>query len=147
MAGYNFTSHALIALQVAREEAQRLHSSDVGVQHLLLALGSPSVSAPGLPLELGTDLSKVRPSVHRMVPPSSTPGADLPYSDDLKAVLDRSIEEARGRGHPQTMSEHLFLALLTQPSVLQLLGEAGVEPERLRDHLVHNIGSGRSGGS
>ena len=142
MAGYNFTSHALIALQVAREEAQRMHSGNVGVQHLLLALGSRSQSAPGLPLQFGTDLSKVRSALQPASPPSSTPAADLPYTDELVAVLDRSIDEARTRGHTQTMSEHLFLALLAQPTVLHLLAEASVDPKQLRERLLHNLASG-----
>ena len=72
MAGFNFTSHALKALQAAHEEAQRLHSSSVGVQHLLLALGSRSQPARGLPLQLGTDLSQLRSAVQRAALPTST---------------------------------------------------------------------------
>ena len=141
MAGFNFTSHALKALQAAHEEAQRLHSSSVGVQHLLLALGSRSQPGLGLPLQLGTDLSQLRSAVQRAALPTSTPTADLQYSDELKAVLNRSIDEARTSGHSRTMSEHLFLALLAQPSILDLLAEANVDAGELRERLLLSLGS------
>src|SRR3970040_369051 len=38
MSGYNFTDQVRKVLQMAREEAARLHHEDVGTQHILLGL-------------------------------------------------------------------------------------------------------------
>ena len=84
MNGYNFTDRVRNVLQMAREEAARLHHEYVGTEHILLGLirEGEGVAAAVL-TSLGVDFDEIREKIERTVPKGKAreaSGPDLPYT-------------------------------------------------------------------
>src|SRR6266571_4715334 len=88
MNGYNFTDRVRKVLQMAREEAARLHHEYVGTEHILLGL-----------IREGEAVAA---------------GPDLPYTSRAKKVLELAMSEARELNHSYVGTEHLLLGLLRE---------------------------------
>src|SRR5207247_1696154 len=105
MNGYNFTDRVRRVLQLAREEAARLHHRYVGTEHLLLGvlreekgIGAQVLTDAGVTLEtarsevfqvLGTEGSEASDTTPLVPPP-------VPYTPDARASLQLALQEARG---------------------------------------------------
>ena len=135
MVGYGFTPRTLVTLQLAREQAEREGAPAVDVDHLLLALTSPS-HPMGIRLEPRIDFTALRESIWRPASTSLGKALSAPFTERLKSALNESIEQARALGHETTRAEHLFLAALNQVYVQQLFVAVGLDPEGVRSALV-----------
>ena len=62
-----------------------------------------------------------------MTPPSIT--------NELQASLRQAIEEARKRRHEYLTLEHLLLALLDNPKVIEMFGALSVDADAVRRKL------------
>lgn len=118
MDGYNFTDDLRLVLQLARDEAARMHHEYVGTEHLLLALiRKPDVVSAGVFTMLGVDREEIRRRVEETVKPgraASAFGGELPYTSRSKKVLEFAMREARELGHSYMGTEHLLLGLLRE---------------------------------
>jgi ATP-dependent Clp protease ATP-binding subunit ClpA/predicted dehydrogenase len=140
----NFTPRAQQALALARREADRLHHSIVGTEHLLLglmALGQ-GVSATVLG-KLGLDLEKLRAEVERQVGPRQEPklSGNIPYTPRVKEVLLQANREAENLSHTFVGTEHILLGLLGNPGdvVAQVLKNLGVNAEQTRLEILKEL--------
>ena len=95
MNGYNFTDRVRKVLQMAREEASRLHHEYVGTEHILLGLirEGEGVAAAVL-TNLNVDLDEIQQRIEETVKKGKAPassGPDLPYTS--RATRSLSFEE------------------------------------------------------
>jgi ATP-dependent Clp protease ATP-binding subunit ClpA len=56
-------------------------------------------------------------------------------SPDLSATLQRAVADTRRRRHEYLTLEHLLLAMLEDPSAIDVVQKCGGEPEKLRAEL------------
>ncbi len=147
MNGYNFTDRVRKVLQMAREEAARLHHEYVGTEHILLGLirEGEGVAAAVL-TNLNVDLEEVQQKIEETVKKgkaSSAPGPDLPYTSRAKKVLELAMTEARELNHSYVGTEHLLLGLLREEKGIaaQVLTDAGVTLEQSRAETLRLLGS------
>jgi predicted dehydrogenase len=140
----NFTPRAQQALALARKEADRFNHTFVGTEHLLLgliALGN-GVAANVL-LKRGLDLEKVRQEVEKQVGtgPDQKMIGDIPYTRSVNRVLAVASGEAKNLNHAYVGTEHILLALLSEPDgvVLTVLKNFGVDLEQTRKEILHEL--------
>ena len=98
MNGYNFTDRVRKVLQMAREEAARLHHEYVGTEHILLGLirEGEGVAAAVL-TNLTVDLEEIQQKIEETVKKgkaAAAAGPDLPYTSRAKKVLELAKGEA-----------------------------------------------------
>src|SRR5690242_4850183 len=146
MNGYNFTDRVRKVLQMAREEAARLHHEYVGTEHILLGLirEGEGVAAAVL-TNLNVDLEEIQQKIEETVKKgkaAAAAGPDLPYTSRAKKVLELAMSEARELNHRYVGTEHLLLGLLREEKGIaaQVLMEAGVTLERARAETLRILG-------
>ncbi len=156
MNGYNFTDRVRKVLQMAREEAARLHHEYVGTEHILLGLirEGEGVAAAVL-TNLGVDLEDIQQKIEETVKKgkaAAATGPELPYTSRAKKVLELAMLEARELSHSYVGTEHLLLGLLREEKGIaaQVLTDAGVTLEQARAETLRLLGSdlapGQQGG-
>src|SRR6267154_3076804 len=101
--GYNFTDRVRKVLQMAREEATRLHHEYVGTEHILLGIlrEGEGVAAAVL-TNLNVDLEEIQQKIEETVKKgkaAAAAGPDLPYTSRAKKVLELAMSEARELNH------------------------------------------------
>ncbi len=147
MNGYNFTDRVRKVLQMAREEAARLHHEYVGTEHILLGLirEGEGVAAAVL-ANLQVDLEEIQQKIEDTVKKgkaAAAAGPDLPYTSRAKKVLELAMSEARELNHSYVGTEHLLLGLLREEKGIaaQVLTDAGVNLEQARAEVLRLLGS------
>ncbi len=147
MNGYNFTDRVRKVLQMAREEAARLHHEYVGTEHILLGLirEGEGVAAAVL-TNLNVDLEEIQQKIEETVKKgkaTAAAGPDLPYTSRAKKVLELAMSEARELNHSYVGTEHLLLGLLREEKGIaaQVLTDAGVNLEQARAETLRLLGS------
>src|SRR6201988_817233 len=147
MNGYNFTDRVRKVLQMAREEAARLHHEYVGTEHILLGLiregeGVAATVLQNLNVELDEIQQKIEETVKKGKAAQAT-GPDLPYTSRAKKVLELAMSEARELGHSYVGTEHLLLGLLREEKGIaaQVLTDAGVNLEAARAETLRILGT------
>ncbi len=147
MNGYNFTDRVRKVLQMAREEASRLHHEYVGTEHILLGLirEGEGVAAAVL-TNLHVDLDDIQQKIEETVKKGKAPapeGPDLPYTSRAKKVLELAMSEARELNHSYVGTEHLLLGLLREEKGIaaQVLADSGISLEQARAETLRLLGS------
>src|SRR5947208_12203735 len=147
MNGYNFTDRVRKVLQMAREEAARLHHEYVGTEHILLGLirEGEGVAAAVL-TNLNVDLEEIQQKIEETVKKgkaAAAAGPELPYTSRAKKVLELAMMEARELNHSYVGTEHLLLGLLREEKGIaaQVLTDAGVTLEQSRAETLRLLGS------
>lgn len=143
-----FTDHAKLLLNLTRIEAQRLHHAHIGIEHLLLGLAALEGGIAVRMLRVhGIDGTRLRAAVEARVAPGPADSAvtQLPFTPELKRVLERSMAEASRLGHRYIGTEHFLLALLGHEEGLaaEVLRALGVEIEDARraiEELLDSVG-------
>lgn len=131
-----FTQRAKRVMGFAQEEAQELHQSMIGTEHLLLGLLKEEGGVAGRVLhDLGLDYRKVRQVVDRLNAgaPPSTP-AKLELAPSTKLVFTHAVDESRRMSHHYIGTEHLLLGLVRQTEgvAIEVLRKLDVTPEQIR---------------
>src|SRR5437868_2499674 len=147
MNGYNFTDRVRKVLQMAREEAARLHHEYVGTEHILLGLirEGEGVAAAVL-TNLNVDLEEIQQKIEETVKKgkaAAAAGPDLPYTSRAKKVLELAMGEARELNHSYVGTEHLLLGLLREEKGIaaQVLTDAGVNLDAARTETLRLLGT------
>src|SRR5512144_2167119 len=153
MNGYNFTDRVRKVLQMAREEAARLHHEYVGTEHILLGLIREGEGVAAAVLQnLNVDLEEIQQKIEETVKKgkaAAATGPDLPYTSRAKKVLELAMSEARELNHSYVGTEHLLLGLLREEKGIaaQVLTDAGVNLDatqpRHRDAPGRRAGTGQ----
>jgi len=144
--GYNFTDRVRKVLQMAREDATRLHHEYVGTEHILLGIlhEGDGVAATVL-TNLHVDFEKVTAAVKSIVKvgKNDARSPDLPYTSRAKKILEFSMSEARELDHTYVGTEHLLLGVLREEKGIgaQALIDAGVTLETARAEVLRLLGT------
>src|SRR5262245_10192979 len=147
MNGYNFTDRVRKVLQMAREEAARLHHEYVGTEHILLGLIRQGEGGAGAVLtNLDGDLEEIQQKIEETVKKgkaAAAAGPDLPYTSRAKKVLELAMSEARELNHSYVGTEHLLLGLLREEKGIaaQVLTDAGVNLDAARAETLRLLGT------
>src|SRR5947199_7197350 len=146
MNGYNFSDRVRKVLQIAREEAARLHHEYVGTEHILLGIirEGEGVAAAVL-THLNVDLEEIQQNIEAIVKKgkaAAAAGPDLPYTSRAKKVLEFAMSEARELNHRYVGTEHLLLGVLREEKGIgaQVLTDAGVTLETARSEVLRVLG-------
>ena len=146
MNGYNFTDRTRKVLQMAREEAARLHHEFVGTEHLLLGIVREGEGVACAVLQnLDADLEDIRDEIEKTVKEgkAANRGDDLPYTSRAKKILELSMSEARELNHSYVGTEHLLLGVLREEKGIgaQVLMNLGLTLERVRAETLRLLGA------
>ncbi len=140
-----FTDRARKVMQLANQEAHRLHHEYIGTEHILLALVKEgSGVAANVLKNFDINLEKIREEVEKLVqlsPLTGTPGK-LPQTPLAKKVIEYTIEEARKLNHVYVGTEHILLGLLREQSgiAVQALVNLGLRLEDVREEVLNLLG-------
>src|SRR2546430_14992433 len=112
MNGYNFTDRVRKVLQMAREEAARLHHEYVGTEHILLGLirEGEGVAAPVL-TNLNDHLEEIQQKIEEMVKKgkaAAAAGPALAYTSRAKKGPQLPLRAAREPNHSYLGTDHPF---------------------------------------
>ncbi len=149
MNGYNFTDRVRKVLQMAREEAARLHHEFVGTEHILLGIVREGDGvACAVLTNLNADLEDIRDQIERTVKEGKIANRgpasqDLPYTSRAKRILELSMSEARELNHAYVGTEHLLLGVLREENGIgaQVLMNLGLTLERARAETLRLLGA------
>src|SRR6266487_3611211 len=147
MNGYNFTDRVRRVLQLAREEAARLHHAYVGTEHILLGLIREGEGVAAAVLNnLNVDLEEISRRIEETVKKGAAAGSagpDLPYTSRAKKILEFSMSEARELDHAYVGTEHLLLGVLREEKGIgaQALMDVGVTLETARAEVLRLLGT------
>jgi ATP-dependent Clp protease ATP-binding subunit ClpC len=147
MPGYNFSERVRNILSNARVEADRLGQNAVTPEHILIALvKEPDGVARSVLENLDVDVDAVLEQVASRVPAGSVVaplGDVLPYSAEAKAVLERTMEEAKGLMHSYVGTEHLLLGLLNSEGTVpaEILAGQGLTADGVSMETMRLVGA------
>jgi ATP-dependent Clp protease ATP-binding subunit ClpC len=151
-----FTSRARQVVVYALDEA-RTHER-IGTEHILLGLlreregmgarllasfdvTAEQVRAQVIPAPGPGEGDPARPAGEDTARPGEEDAArlrEVPFSSEVKMVLQHSLREALGLGHNYVGTEHLLLGLLRERegAAAKILAGYGVDHEKARDRIV-----------
>ena len=140
-----FTDAARRVVVYAQEEARGLRHDSIGTEHLLLGLladvedpTAEVLAAHGMAADAVRD-EVVAIEGRGRRPPSG----HMPFTAQMKRVLESSLSEARALGHEVIDTEHLLLGLTSErhdPAV-QLIVRLGCDVDELRQAAIGAISS------
>jgi ATP-dependent Clp protease ATP-binding subunit ClpA len=143
-----FTDRARRVVVLAQEEARMLNHSNVGTEHLLVALIREGGGVAARALEsLGITEEAARQQVGEVAGPGQ-PGAQqghLPFTPRAKKTLQLSLREAIALGHAYIGTEHILLGLVRagESPALRVLDGLGVDPARVRQQVIQLVSARR----
>ena len=144
------TPGARRALELATQEAPRLHHGFVGTEHVLLGLLALEDGAvPSILKKLGVDREGLKREIENWVssfPPSKMPDR-LPYTSRVKKALRLAATEAKVSKHAPVGAEHIFLGLLLEGDGVAgcVLRDLGLSSETAREEITRELGRNRGG--
>jgi ATP-dependent Clp protease ATP-binding subunit ClpC len=133
-----FTNSARRALNLAQQEARRMHHTHIGTEHLLLGLlHEDSGSASHVLHELGLQSGDVQHWVERLSTihqQSSRSGKDPDLTPRTQHVLELARDEAQTQGSPRIDTHHLLLGLIRQGNgtAVEVLNQLGVTADQVQ---------------
>jgi ATP-dependent Clp protease ATP-binding subunit ClpA len=137
-----FTERSRRAILFAQDEARLLEHPSIGTAHVLLGLIHEAEGVGGRALiSLGLSLVATRAEVVESndVLLASAPAPEpIPFATDAKGLLELAPREALRLGHRNIGTEHLVLAITSQPhsAAVQVLTHFGVECAPLRARVL-----------
>ena len=140
----SLTAETRRTLDIASEEARKLHHDFVGTEHVLLALlqsGSPGIER--VITAFGLDYKTVRAEIETIIQPGSeSREQSLPFTPRARRALALAAGEARTMGRAATGLEHIFLGLLLEGKGVAalVLTKLGVDATRVRAEILKNMG-------
>ena len=135
------TEQAHRSLIMAQEQAQLLHHSFIGTEHLLPGLLAEGEGVAAKALDsLGISLEAARGKVSETFGPagSFTPDQPKPFTPRATKLLLLSVPEAQELGHSYIGTEHILLGLIREGEgvAAQILVNLGAELSQVRQHVV-----------
>ena len=126
-----FSERARQVVVLAQEEARERGHDHIGSEHVLVGLVRVEDETVTQALE-GIDVDAVRARL-----PSAgeqRPTGQIPFTPEAKKVLELGLREALAQGSNSIQPIHLLLGMTRDESIaaMQILGDLGFDPERLR---------------
>ncbi len=140
-----YTDRVRRVIQLARQEAIRLHHDYIGPEHILLGILREGEGVAAMALtSLGLRLEDVRRSVEEAVGMGGTTVSlgEIPLNEEAQMALQYAREEARNLNHNYIGTEHLLLGILRDEQGLasQVLNSLGIDIEIVRNEVVRILG-------
>ena len=140
----NFTPGALQVLSLARKEADRLHHSFVGTEHVLLGLIKFGRGVAINVLErLGIILETARMEIEQRVGTESDHKkiGNAPYTPRVNKILALAAIESKNLNHTYVGTEHILLGLLSEGEgvAARLLKSLDVNIEETRQEILKEL--------
>jgi ATP-dependent Clp protease ATP-binding subunit ClpC len=135
------TRRARRALELAHDEARRLHHDYLGTEHILLGLidEGDGVAAEVL-RQLAGRPEDVRSAVETMLAPGDAEGGDGEVGITPRAIraMHLAEEEARSLDHHYLGTEHILLGLIDEGegSAAGALRSLGIDADRAREAII-----------
>ncbi len=136
-----FSDRARHAMALANREAGRLNHNDLRPAHLMLGLIAEGecVATEALRL-LNVDLEKVRSEVSARMGKGEADGSmgRRAQTEELRAVINLAIQEARKLNHRYVGTEHMILGLLAHGESIPatVLRDQGLDLDALREKTL-----------
>jgi ATP-dependent Clp protease ATP-binding subunit ClpA len=132
-----FTPRARHVMFFSQQEAARLGTSEVGTEHLLLAIVRERECTAARVLErLGAGLGSIRQRIFRVVPiKEAAPAEDIQLTVGAKQAIDLAAQEAKELGSETIGTEHILLGVQIESEGIAaklLASEFGITVEKLR---------------
>jgi ATP-dependent Clp protease ATP-binding subunit ClpC len=132
------TDRTRLSFLFARQEVSRLSAVALDTTHLLLGIlrdrgGIADLVAPDVAEAICQRIVRDA-GLH---PPTPT-GAEVPFTDAVKRVIEAAAGEADDLGHPHVGTEHLLVAMAAMKGndgIDELLASHGLGAELLRQQL------------
>jgi ATP-dependent Clp protease ATP-binding subunit ClpA len=138
-----FTEPARKTLQLAQEEAQRLHHSYIGSEHLLLGLIREEHGVAARVLNnLGIELDKARSAVEFILGRGhSSVLSGFVLTPRAEHIIELAKDEARRLHQPDVGTEHLLLGMVRDGGSIAagLLESLGVRLETVRAEVLRVV--------
>src|SRR4051812_11198601 len=139
-----FSPGARRTLELARQEAPRLHHGFVGTEHVLLGLLALEDGAVSNVLKrLGVDRESLKQQIENWVSifPSSKMPRRLPFTPRVKKSLRLAATEAKASRHACVEAEHIFLGLLLEGGGVawRVLRNLGLSSETTREEITREL--------
>ncbi|MEO0102261.1 MAG: ATP-dependent Clp protease ATP-binding subunit [candidate division WOR-3 bacterium] len=140
-----FTERVKRVLQLARQEARRLHHDYIGTEHLLLGIIREGGGVAALALiNLGIDLEDLRRAVENAISygQEAIVFGEIPLNQEARSVINYAIEEAKSMNHSYIGTEHILLGLLREEKGIasQVLLSLGAEIDLVRNEILRVLG-------
>jgi hypothetical protein len=137
------TPAARLTLELAGQEAPRLHHGFIGTEHVLLGLlALKDGTVPNLLKKLGVNREELRQQIENYVShfPSGRMPSRIPYTPRVLKSLRLASHEAKISRHSCVGAEHIFLGLLLEADGVagRVLRSLGVSPEKAREEIARN---------
>jgi ATP-dependent Clp protease ATP-binding subunit ClpC len=133
-----FTAGSRKVLGLSRQEAVRLGSEFIGVEHILMGLlSAEDLGSVRVFRHIGLDPGLIRAEVEKHAPGSDRKGptqVQLPFSPDSKRLIEASDRTAIAMKHDDIATCHLLMADLDDPQgiLAKVLPRLGLEPADVR---------------
>ena len=140
-----FTERARRVILLGQEEANKMGSSNVGTEHLLLGLMRENEGVAAQVLQkFFISLKEVREEIEAEVQPGAEINTDgePKLTPKAKRVLELAADEARRMRHNYIGTEHLLLALLREKDgvAAMVLRKLGLNLEKARNQVMEYLG-------
>lgn len=141
---HRYTERAQKAINLAKEEAKRLHWPTVDTGHLLLGLIREGKGLAAVALQnLGLEPDQVRQQMERLI----GEGGDLARHEPeftpraIQVLTEGALGVSRQLGHNYVGTEHILLSLLSDPEGLpaRCLGALNVPVEEIRNWIHASV--------
>ena len=143
-----FTKPARKVVVLAQEETRHFNHRYIDTEHLLLGLLWEGEGVPARALaSLSVTLDEVREQVESIVGYGEEgTGGQAPFTPRTKKVLELALREALHLGHNYIGPEHILLGLVRESEgvAVQVLNNLDVDPDKVRQAVVRELGAGRS---
>lgn len=125
-----FTEEARHVLSSAHEYAARNSSDEIKAEHLLLGLRKEESGVAARVLhELGLDFKQL----DQLTGKGKYRSLTIEISQEVKSILENSVDEAQRLRNNYIDTEHILLALLPfENRALDILRQVGITPDRAR---------------
>ncbi|MBU0574234.1 MAG: ATP-dependent Clp protease ATP-binding subunit [Candidatus Margulisiibacteriota bacterium] len=140
-----FTERAIRSIMSAQEEAQRLDCGFVGAEHLMLGMLHEKEPIVIKTIEgFGSSVEETKELLEKAINDegSKTEGKELPFTPQIKRVIEYAWEEARTLGHSYVGVEHLFLGIIKDNSGItgEVMGDLGISAGDAKQKVIEIMG-------
>ena len=145
-----FTPGGRWTLELARQEAPRLHHGFVGTEHVLLGLLALEEGVvPNVFKKMGVDREGMQRQIENWVsdfPSSNMPGP-VSYTPRVRKSLHFAAREAKVSRNAAVGAEHILLGLILEGDGVagRVLRDFGLRPETMREEIRREGGRNRGG--
>lgn len=134
-----FDADARRVLALAQQEAVRFHHAFIASGHLLIALLLEGANSASRTMEsTGVDIVQARASLVRLTPSGDATRelTEISLSAGAMSIIERAAAEAARMGSARVTSDHLALALSSEPEAETILLAVGLSPDALRRRIM-----------